>query len=102
MTERLREALRFQAEACADLGSPFMARLCTLLAEHLEPGTPLTDRLFGWQGDLGPRGDSVPLRLAGALHALKLQGHTGLAQAYPPHQPDDAALWAAVSAAPLA
>ena len=47
MTERLREALRFQAEACADLGSPFMAQLCTLLAERLEPGTLLTDRLFG-------------------------------------------------------
>jgi len=93
MTERLREALRFQAEACADLGSPFMQRLCSLLSERLEPGTPLTDRLFGWQGDLGPRGDSVPLRLAGALHALKLQGHTGLAQVYPPHRPDDEALW---------
>jgi hypothetical protein len=97
MTERLREALRFQAEACADLGSPFMQRLCSLLSERLEPGTPLTDRLFGWQGDLGPRGDSVPLRLAGALHALKLQGHTGLAQVYPPHRPDDEALWNEVS-----
>ncbi len=99
MTERLREALRFQAEACADLGSPFMQRLCTLLAERLEPGTPLTDRLFGWQGDLGPRGDSVPLRLAGALHAVKLQGHAGLADVYPPQRSDDEALWIAVSTA---
>jgi len=97
MTERLRDALRFQAEACADLGSPFMARLCTLLAERLEPGTPLTDRLFAWQGDLGPRGNSVPLRLAGSLHALKLQGHSGLNAVYPPHQPDDEALWKVIS-----
>ncbi len=99
MTARLREALRFQAEACADLGSPFMQRLCTMLAERLEPGAPLTDRLFGWHGDLGPRGDSVPLRLAGALHALKLQGHSGLAQVYPPHKLDDEALWNAVASA---
>lgn len=99
MTARLREALRFQAEACADLGSPFMQRLCTMLAERLEPRAPLTDRLFGWHGDLGPRGDSVPLRLAGALHALKSQGHSGLAQVYPPHKPDDEALWNAVASA---
>ena len=99
MTARLRDALGFQAEACADLGSPFMARLCTLLADRLMPGTPLTDRLFGWQGDLGPRGDSVPLRLCGALHALKLDWHAGLEAVYPPHQPDDEALWNAVAAA---
>lgn len=99
MTARLREALRFQAEACADLGSPFMQRLCTMLAERLEPGAPLTDRLFGWHGDLGPRGDSVPLRLAGALHALKLQGHSRLAQVYPPHKLEDEALWTAVTEA---
>ena len=97
MTDRLREGLQYQAEACTDLGSPFMARLCAMLAERLEPGTPLTNRLFSWPGDLGPRGDSVPLLLAGALHALKLQGHAGLGKIYPPHQPDDAALWNAVS-----
>jgi hypothetical protein len=99
VTDRLRAALREQAQACADLGSPFMARLCTLLADRLQPGTPLTDRLFGWPGDLGPRADSVPLRLAGALHALRLQERAGLAAVYPPEMLDDATLWQAIDSA---
>ncbi len=99
MSQRLPRALRQQAEACAGLGSPFMARLCALLAAHLAPDSPLTRRLFDWPGDLGPNGDSLPLRLAGALHALVLQGHAGLAAVYPPHETDDPALWQAVEAA---
>ncbi len=94
--DRLRHALRQQADACGTLGSPFMARLCTLLADRLAPDSPLTRRLFDWPGDLGPAGDSVPLRLAGALHALVLQGHAGLRAVYPPNVVDDAALRAAV------
>lgn len=99
MTERLRSALREQGLACAELGSPFMGRLCALLADRLAPGTPLTDRLFGWPGDLGPRADSVPLRLAGALHALRLEGRAGLAAVYPPEEVPDDTLWAAVAGA---
>ncbi|HPD91329.1 MAG: DUF2332 family protein [Rhodobacter sp.] len=99
MTARLRAALRQQADACAALGSPFMARLCTLLGERLTDDTPLTRRLFDWPGELGPAGASVPLRLAGALHALVLQGHADLAAVYPPHPSSDAALWQAVRAA---
>ncbi len=96
MTGRLRAALRDQASNCAALDSPFMERLCILLADRLNPGTPLTDRLFDWPGDLGPRADSVPLRLAGALHALRLQDLAGLVAVYPPHTSDDATLWAAI------
>lgn len=96
MTDPLRIALRQQAESCAGLGSPFMARLCQLLAERLQPDTPLTRRLFDWPGDLGPSAASVPLRLAGALHALVLQGHPGLGAVYPPHAPADEALWLAL------
>lgn len=96
MTERLRKALRQQGRACADLGSPFMGRLMPLLSERLQPGTPLTDRLFDWPGDLGPAGDSVPLRLAGALHALRLKGDAGLAAVYPPQEAAADALWSAV------
>ena len=91
-------ALRQQAAACASLGSPFMARLLTLLADRLRPDSPLTHRLFDWPGDIGPNGASVPLRLAGALHALVLTGHP-LAAAYPPHQADDEALWQALDSA---
>ncbi|MCA2010660.1 DUF2332 family protein [Cereibacter sphaeroides] len=96
MTDTLRQAFRAQAEACASLGSPFMARLCTLLAERLQPDSPLTRRLFDWQGDLTPRGHSVPLRLAGALHALVLKG-VPLAAVYPPQDVDDDTLWHAVT-----
>ena len=97
MTDRLRDALIYQGRACADLGSPFMGRLMELLADRLQPGTPLTDRLFGWEGELGPRGASVPLRLAGALHALKLSGDPVLSAVYPPHTPSDDQLWDAIA-----
>ncbi len=96
-TGGLRAALRDQAGSCTTLGSPFMTRLCTLLADRLEPGTPLTNRLFNWPGDPSSRAASVPLRLAGALHALRLRDHAGLAAVYPPQTPDDATLWAAIA-----
>ncbi len=99
MTADLRHAFRQQARACEWLGSPFMARLCRLLSDRLDATGPLGARLFGWGGDVGPAGDSVPLRLCGALHALVLRGHPGLAAVYPPHLVEDAALWSAVSAA---
>lgn len=76
-----------------------MERLCTLIADRLEPGSILTDRLFNWPGDVSSSGDSVPLRLTGALHALRLRGHTGLAAVYPPETPSDDQLWSAVSSA---
>lgn len=96
MTDALRDAFLGQAHACADLGSPFMARLCALLAQRLQPDSPLTRRLFDWPGDVSARGASLPLRLAGALHALKLQGNARLAAVYPPAQGDDEVLWRAV------
>lgn len=96
---RLRAAFADQARACSYLGSPFMARLCDLLSARLCRGTPLTDRLFEWDGELGPHGDSVPLRLCGALHALRLNGHPALDAAYPPARVSDDALWAAVQVA---
>ena len=96
----LRDALRHQALSCDALGSPFMRQLLDLLADRLEPGTPVADRLFNWQGDLRPSGHSVPLRLAGGLHALVLtHPKSDLAGVYPPNSSTDDALWAAVSAA---
>ena len=94
----VRQAFDFQSKACADLGSPFMGRLMALLNARDWPAGPVTDRIFAWQGDLGPRAESVPLRLAGALHALVLQGHDGLAAVYPPQEVTDDALWQAVGA----
>lgn len=97
--KRLRAALAAQAAHCEALGSPFTARLLTLVAARLHPGTPLADRLFDWPGDLTSAGDSVSLRLAGALHALKLQGYAPLVAVYPPEQADEDALWSAIRTA---
>ena len=96
----VRAAFRDQAAHCAGMGSPFTARLCTLIADRLEPGTPVADRVLDWPGDARTGGDSLPLRLAGALHGLVIEERdTGLAAVYPPCDADDAALWEAVSAA---
>ncbi len=92
----LRVAFESQSRGCAKLGSPFMARLMQLLADRLEPGDPVSDRLLNWTGDVSSRSQSVPLRLAGALHALKRAGHPGLTPVYPPNTVDDDALWRGV------
>ncbi|MBP7000005.1 DUF2332 family protein [Amaricoccus sp.] len=69
-----RAAFRRQAEFCAELGSPFTARLCALAAERLAPGGAVADRVLGWSGDPSNRADALPLRFAGALHALVVEG----------------------------
>lgn len=82
------------------LGSAFMGRLMPLVAERLTHGTPPGARILSWPGEVGPAGQSVPLRLAGALHALVLDGaDPGLAAAYPPNEVSDEALWQAVEGA---
>ncbi len=96
MTDRIRAAFRDQAEACRALGSPFTARLLRGLAEALQPGTPVADRVLGWTGDPSSRGDALALRLAGGLHLLARAGRAGLAAVYPPCSVDDATLSRAV------
>lgn len=70
----IRDSFRAQADHCAALGSALTARILRLLADALAPGTPVADRILGWQGDPSPRADALALRLAGGLHALVLQG----------------------------
>jgi hypothetical protein len=94
----IQEAFAFQSKACADLGSPFMGQLMRACATMDWPAGTVRDRIFAWEGDISPRGQSVPLRLAGALHALHLQRHDTLSDVYPPRTVDDATLWGAVSA----
>lgn len=94
----VRAAFQAQGKACLALGSPFMGRLMALLSENLQAGTPVADRVLGWAGDPRSSADSVPLRLAGALHALKIEG-LALGDVYPPHQVDDDTLWAGLEAA---
>ncbi len=95
----VRTAFRDQAEACRRLGSPFTARLCALCAERLDPAQGrAAARVLAWPDDPSARGAAVPLRFAGALHALVLSGRAPeLAAVYPPAAPDDdAALWRAL------
>ena len=99
MTGRLPEALLTQAQACEALGSPLTANLLSLLAERLTPSSPLTACLFNWPGDMGPSADSVPLRLVGALNALRMLGRCGLEDAHENYATDPDALWVAVERA---
>ncbi|MHA6264467.1 DUF2332 domain-containing protein [Arenibacterium sp. CAU 1754] len=93
----LHQAFLEQARSCARLGSPFMERLLTLLAHHWPATTSLAQKCALWSGDLGPNGASLPLRIAGGLHALVLTGQdAALIATYPPNDVPDADLTAAV------
>ncbi len=97
----IRAAFRDQARACAALDSPLMSRLMTGLADRLATGDRVSDRVLGWSGDPSSTADSVPLRLAGGLHALVLTGQApNLAAIYQTDaDPTEAAL-AAIRAHP--
>jgi hypothetical protein len=43
----IRQTFRQQAEDCANMGSPLMARLMSGLAEGLQPRTPVADHILG-------------------------------------------------------
>lgn len=92
------DAFRTQAISNERLGSPFTARVLRMLADLLDPATPLGARVLGWPGEVGSSGASVPLRLLGGLHALVLRG-APLARAYPPNEVGDAELHRALAAA---
>ncbi|RBI84299.1 DUF2332 domain-containing protein [Rhodosalinus halophilus] len=93
-------AFRAQGRACARLGSPFMARLMEVLAGLWDDDSALGRRWAGYPGDLGPGGASLPLRVAGGLHALHLRGcDAGLSAVYPPAESSDSDLREAVAAA---
>lgn len=98
---RLPPVFRDQARHCAALGSDFMAMLLTGLADRWPVQTPLARRMEDWPAeDIGPGGASLPLRLAGGLHALVLSGRAPeLAAHYPPAATTQDALLAAVTRA---
>jgi hypothetical protein len=102
LPDAIHNAFLRQSAACEALGSPFTAGLSRLFADRLRPGNPVADRILQWPGDPSPMADSVPLRIAGSLHALVLEGlDPNLKAAYPPHTVDDETLWSAVEAAML-
>ena len=93
----LDQAFRAQADTCARMGSPFMGRLLTLLADNWPADSALGRKFAAFEGDIGPAGHSLPLRLAGGLHALVLSNADAkLAAVYPPHKSSDTALREAV------
>jgi hypothetical protein len=83
----LATAFSRQIEACTTMGSPFTARVLQAAWQAHEAQT-----LFApWPGDA--QADAVPLRVAGALHALVLTGaDAALAQAYATLTTDEVAL----------
>jgi hypothetical protein len=95
---KVHAAFAMQADACRGMDSPFMGQLCDLLATRSLPDSALRDRIYGWNGDISPTADSVPLHLCGAFHALVLEG-ADLGELYPPACVSDDALWDGISAA---
>ncbi|MEL7091836.1 MAG: DUF2332 family protein [Pseudomonadota bacterium] len=94
------QAFHDQATACANLGSPFTARVLTILADIWDPTSVLGQNFARYQGDVGPAGHSLPLRLTGALHALVLLKRVpALVALYPPEQGSDASLHIAIKTA---
>lgn len=97
MAQKVRDAFMVQGRACEQLGSPFMAQLMPLIGKRLTKENAVGARCLDWEGEPGPSGNSVPLRLAGALHGLVLDGSIPtLAGVYPPNVTTDDMLWAEV------
>lgn len=99
--ERVRAAFAEQAGWAEKLGSPFMTRLTSLLAERLDRSSATGRRVLDWPGDPRAGADNVPLRLCGGLNALVRSGRMpGLAAFYPPNPlGDEDAFGAAIEAA---
>jgi len=66
-------ALRRQAVACDDLGSPMYGELLRLIADDFEVGGQSTPLLSGREGEDGWT-SALALRLLGAVHRLVLSG----------------------------
>lgn len=81
---------RKQIGWCEEQGAPFTAQVLTLLFEDIACDGRAAGLVGTWPGDLVA--DAVPLRLAGALHALVLSGaEPDLAACYPTWGGDDLA-----------
>jgi hypothetical protein len=88
---RVKAAFAAQARHCEQLGSPFTALVCATLGRRLTRATPVGNAILDWEGDPDVHADGLPLRVAGALHALARTAGRA---------PELAALYPAASAAP--
>ena len=91
-------AFEQQISWCEGLKAPFTASVLRMLAEELGRRGLFAGMVGAWPGD--PVADALPLRLAGAFHALVLKGaDPELAACYPPDGGDPARLHGALLAA---
>ena len=95
----VRRAFADQARWCAKLGSPFTSLLCQVAGERISRDTAIGRRVLDHPGPPDALGDALPLRLAGALHALVRSGDAeALSALYPPNPtPEAADLWREVN-----
>jgi hypothetical protein len=94
----IRDHFERQARFGDQLGSPFMGRLCRILARDLDRNTETGRRLLDWPDESGAA--AVALRLCGGLHSLVLTGvDAELAAVYPPNDVSDSIMADAVRAA---
>lgn len=93
----LARAFRDQSQTCTRMGSPFMGQLLRVLADHWPEDSALGRKFATFEGDIGPAGHSLPLRIAGGLHALVLSDAAPALKAlYPPQTARDTDLTAQV------
>jgi hypothetical protein len=79
------DAWRRQIAYCDANGSPFTARVLDAALADWRAGGALRDLLPAWPGDAWK--DALALRVAGALHAMALDGsEPGLSALYPPQR----------------
>jgi hypothetical protein len=80
------DAFAKQIGWCESLGSPFTARLLTVLRDDVAANGTSAELARGWPGD--PVADALALRMAAALHALALaESAPDLVLRYPPSAP---------------
>ncbi|WP_153395436.1 DUF2332 domain-containing protein [Ornithinicoccus halotolerans] len=89
-------AFRWQAEACARLGSPMYGELLHRVADAVAEGDPVVRAvLAGHEQDPGP--SALALRLAGSVHRVVLRGR---APALAHHYPSTGGRWELAAAWP--
>jgi hypothetical protein len=88
-------AFSVQGATCRAMGSPLTGSVLEALAAILDDRTETGRAILGWTGE--PLKDALPLRLAGALHALARSGsEPGLSCLYRGGRDDAAAILADV------
>jgi hypothetical protein len=98
-TDAVSDAFANQVRYCRENDAPITARVVAALAEAVASGAsnPFLDRVCEWQG--APLADGLPLRCAGALHALHLsEREPALAAIYAGGKAEDRAIVAQVIA----